>query len=418
MKYDLIVYGGGTSGVASAYIASKYGIKTLLIEQTDTLGGAITQGLVVPSMKVDTENINTEFITDLKVFADKYSARHTYIDGNEFWFNPQLLKTALDDMLTSVNCTVLFSSYPIDVCFNNNLSLYENYISHKTLSIYIESKYIIDATSEGKIFKILNCEFQKKSENFQTPTLRFIVSGINIEKFADWLENFDTDRNVTTVERAENQIYLSTACTWDNRKWALKPLFEEAVRDNQKQMYAADLSFLFPDISRMAVLGISSVDADFSESHGRDDNGSRLSVTGGRHRLFCLPSKTRRLRKEDGDCSASSQRGFCCPRNPQSVSGRDDRLRPDDEPCLRRDRRILPERPRGEYGAQYVGRNLCGRLCTGDRLCLPCYSDRRRHVFLFREVAACLLPDDRRHDLYCSEWSGNRGVLCRGKRNQ
>ena len=58
MKYDLIVYGGGTSGVAAAYIAAKKGINTLLIEKTSVLGGSITQGLVVPSMQVETEDIN------------------------------------------------------------------------------------------------------------------------------------------------------------------------------------------------------------------------------------------------------------------------------------------------------------------------------------------------------------------------
>ncbi len=232
MKYDLIVYGGGTSGVAAAYIAAKNGLDTLLIEQTDTLGGSITQGLVVPSMKVDSQNINTEFITDLQKFTDKYGARHTYTDGNEYWFNPELLKIALDDMLASVKCTVLFSSYPIDIIYNNNTELFENFLNHKTLSIYFESKYIIDATAEGKIFKILNCEFQKKSDKFQTPSLRFIISGINMPVFSQWLENFDSDRNVTTVERNESQIYLSTACTWDDRKWALRPLFERAVSEN------------------------------------------------------------------------------------------------------------------------------------------------------------------------------------------
>ncbi len=232
MKYDLIIYGGGTSGISAAYIAAKKGVNTLLVERSDSLGGSITLGLVVPSMKVDTQNINTEFIADLKYFADKYGARHTYIDKNEFWFNPELLKIALDDMLSSVNCTVLFSSSPIDIIYNNNTRIFENFISHKTLSIYIESDYIIDATADGKIFKLLNCEFQKKSENFQTPSLRFIISGINVDVFADWLENYDKDRNVTTVERTDKQIYLSTACTWDKRKWALKPLFEKAVSEN------------------------------------------------------------------------------------------------------------------------------------------------------------------------------------------
>ena len=57
MKYDLLIAGGGTSGVAAAYIASKLGIKTLLVEKSDVLGGAITQGLVVPVMKLNSENI-------------------------------------------------------------------------------------------------------------------------------------------------------------------------------------------------------------------------------------------------------------------------------------------------------------------------------------------------------------------------
>ena len=92
MKYDLIVFGGGTAGVSAAYIASKLGIKTLLVEKADVLGGSITQGLVIPVMKVYSSNINTEFYTDLLTFANKYSAQHTYIDNNSGWFNPELLK--------------------------------------------------------------------------------------------------------------------------------------------------------------------------------------------------------------------------------------------------------------------------------------------------------------------------------------
>ena len=79
MKYDLIVFGGGTSGIACAYIAAKKGLNTLLVEKTDVLGGAITQGLVIPSMKTDTQNINTEFFNDLKVFADKYNKARNHV---------------------------------------------------------------------------------------------------------------------------------------------------------------------------------------------------------------------------------------------------------------------------------------------------------------------------------------------------
>ena len=75
MNFDLIIFGGGTAGIAAAYISSKYGLKTLLVEKTNVLGGAITQGLVIPSMKVNSEEINTEFFNDLKDFADKYTKK-------------------------------------------------------------------------------------------------------------------------------------------------------------------------------------------------------------------------------------------------------------------------------------------------------------------------------------------------------
>lgn len=233
MKYDVVIFGGGTSGIAAAYISAKKGLNTLLVEMTDVLGGSITQGLVVPVMKLNSEDINTEFFNDLKAFTDKYNARHRYIDGNEGWFNPELLKIALDDMLDSVKCSVLFSTEPVDIKYNNQTEQFDCSLKHKILSIYIETKYLIDATANGEIFKLLNFNFQNKSDLFQTPTLRFILSNIDIKAFANWIETIDTDKNITTVERTNEQTFLSTACTWDkNINWALRPIFDKAVEEN------------------------------------------------------------------------------------------------------------------------------------------------------------------------------------------
>ncbi|MBQ9245832.1 FAD-dependent oxidoreductase [bacterium] len=233
MNFELIVFGGGTSGIAAAYIASKYGIKTLLVEKDDVLGGAMTRGLVMPSMKLDTSNINVEFYNDLQVFAKKYNANHKYIDNNDGWFNPELLKIIFDDMLSSVNTTVLFHCNPINIEYDTLTRLFNINLSNDMLSIYIDTTYIIDATSNGKIFKLLNCDFQNDTENMQAASLRFMISGINIDDFADWLEKFDKNRDVTTIDRTSKQIHLSTACTWDcSNGWALTPLFNKAVKNN------------------------------------------------------------------------------------------------------------------------------------------------------------------------------------------
>ncbi len=236
MKYDLIVFGGGTSGIACAYIAAKKGLNTLLVEKTDVLGGAITQGLVIPSMKTDTQNINTEFFNDLKVFADKYNARTTYGDDNEAWFNPELLKIVLDDMLSSVKCTVLFSTEPIKVNFDENLESFISTLNHKILSLYVESQYIVDATANGKIFQLLNLNFQNSDENFQNPSLRFIMTNINLNAFSEWILALDDNRDVTTSYNINNSLHLSTAYTWDaSKNWALEPIFKMAINNNDLQ---------------------------------------------------------------------------------------------------------------------------------------------------------------------------------------
>lgn len=232
MKFDIVVFGGGTSGIAAAYTASKLGLNVLLVEKSDVLGGSITQGLVVPAMKVNTAGINTEFFADLVNFSSKYGANYTYIDGNQGWFNPELLKIVFDDMLKSVKTNVLFSTTTSDIRFNPSSRDFDITLKHKLLSLYINAKYIIDATAEGEIFKILNYEFQEKNEKQQAASLRFVISGVDLEKFSDFLLKTDPDRNVTTVEKNEKFIHLSTACTWDNNKnWALRPYFDNAVTD-------------------------------------------------------------------------------------------------------------------------------------------------------------------------------------------
>ena len=49
-KYNLIVVGGGLSGVAAAVAGAREGLSVLIIESTGSLGGALTDQLVFPFM--------------------------------------------------------------------------------------------------------------------------------------------------------------------------------------------------------------------------------------------------------------------------------------------------------------------------------------------------------------------------------
>ena len=49
-KYDLIVVGGGLTGVAAAVAAARQGLQVLLAEQSGCLGGALSNNLIFPFM--------------------------------------------------------------------------------------------------------------------------------------------------------------------------------------------------------------------------------------------------------------------------------------------------------------------------------------------------------------------------------
>ena len=44
VKTDLLVVGGGSGGVGAALAAARLGLKTLLVEKADCLGGTSTRG--------------------------------------------------------------------------------------------------------------------------------------------------------------------------------------------------------------------------------------------------------------------------------------------------------------------------------------------------------------------------------------
>lgn len=243
MKYDVIVVGGGTAGVSCAWNAANKGLKTLLVEQNSFLGGTITSSLVVPAMKTSPNAINSNFFDEFYKNLKEKNAAITYIDGNKGWFNPEIAKIVLDEMLSGAGVDILFEStirsinqsngqilsVYIESLNNNNISC----LAPELLSEPIETNNLVDATGDAKICKKLNCKILKNDEKENQPvSLRFIMDGVDRKSFSEWLVEFDSDRNVSTAAYIDGEYHFSTAYTWDNNvKWALKPLFTRALED-------------------------------------------------------------------------------------------------------------------------------------------------------------------------------------------
>lgn len=236
-QYDVIVVGGGTAGCAAAYTAGKLGLSTLLLEKSIHLGGSITSGLVIPAMSSSENQINTDFFNALILELKKLDGQITYLN-NPGWFNPELCKVALDRLMSKANVEVLFDTRVASVNIVNN-EINGLTISSNMLLVYIGAMYIVDTSGNCEISALAGCDFlgqnaegKYDTNQFQPVSHRFIMGGINLKTFSKWLLDYDKDRDVTTSEIIDGQIHLSTAYTWDKEaKWALKPLFDDAVEN-------------------------------------------------------------------------------------------------------------------------------------------------------------------------------------------
>lgn len=277
-EYDVIIIGGGVSGCACAWNSSKLGLKTLLVEKKSYLGGAISGGLVVPVMKTDDNGINVDFYKELINMAHVLDAQITYSDLNKGWFNPEIIKIALDRMMLSAGVDILFNTdiYDISTTLNGSTlerikelltcdirSIHQTYNDKKIKSILLKrnvlsyydyktdidkemsfsrksfeklflkvrAKYFVDASGDAIIAELLNARMQPDNDKKQVETLRFIMSNVNSREFSKWLLETDKDRNVTNVtSTTDNEFYMTTAYTWDESKhWGLEDVFHTAL---------------------------------------------------------------------------------------------------------------------------------------------------------------------------------------------
>lgn len=256
--FDLIVIGGGTAGVAAAYTAGNLGLKTIVIEKKNFLGGEMTGGLVVPMMDTGESSLNRNFFNDLVSEMSKINAQIEF-QGNKGWFNPHLLSSVLEKMLLKSGVTIIYGATPTDIHTSKNkiLSVLVNSCSNNTkilseynekiysdniqavkpqiLSECIETRYVIDATGNCDFAKLSGCNFlENKIDENQLVSLRFCMGGVDIKKLSDFLTNLDRNREVTPIEVIGGKIHLSTAFTLDKKDdWALYPIVQKAINAHE-----------------------------------------------------------------------------------------------------------------------------------------------------------------------------------------
>ena len=192
MKYDLIVAGGGLSGVAAAVSAAREGLSVLLVEKSGCLGGAISNNLVYPFMPYWTKGKDGDSVTknylSQGIFKEIKARHDEYVDDcKDHEFNSEYLKIVLDDLTSDAGVEVLFHAVVYEVKSNNRqISSIE--ITAKAQKFSVEADFFIDATGDGDLFYLAGCDYQlgRESDSLCQPmTTCFRMSGVDLDLFTE-----------------------------------------------------------------------------------------------------------------------------------------------------------------------------------------------------------------------------------------
>ena len=193
MKYNLVVAGGGLSGVAAAVSAAREGLKVLLVEKSGCLGGAISNNLVYPFMPYWTKPYWGEASKNKKylsqgIFKEMKQRHDEYVSNcKDHEFNSEYMKIVLDDMTIQAGVDVLFHGVVYDVKTQDR-QITEVRITAKSRKITVQADFFVDATGDGELFCLAGCDFQlgRESDGLCQPmTTCFRMSGVDLDLFTE-----------------------------------------------------------------------------------------------------------------------------------------------------------------------------------------------------------------------------------------
>ena len=178
-KYDLIVIGGGISGVAASVSAAREGMSVLLLEKFGSLGGAMSNSLVYPFMRHVVRGDSGK-VTSAGIFTEMKERREKFNDLS--W---ETFKFVFDDMVTEAGVDVLFHTTAFEVKTEGR-EIKSVKVATKSGVMEFQADFFIDASGDGELIAMAGCDYQlgRESDGFCQPmTTCFRLSGVDLELF-------------------------------------------------------------------------------------------------------------------------------------------------------------------------------------------------------------------------------------------
>lgn len=203
---DIVIIGGGVSGVAAAVGARRIGAKVLLVERHSYLGGNATGGLVGPfsTTYFDNKKVIAGIVDDIIIRLQMSRAtlgtqKCPYPPGTTFgtggWittFDHEILKFVLDDLVNEAKIEVLFGTQLTNVEVSESGEICLLTVVSKGGTLQIKGNLFIDATGDGDLAVLAGAKYEIGSANgdIQPATLMVDIANVEIEKIVQYAINY------------------------------------------------------------------------------------------------------------------------------------------------------------------------------------------------------------------------------------
>lgn len=202
-QYDVVVVGGGTSGVTAAICSARTGAKTILIERLGSLGGQMNvsgpPGFAYAWMfNPRYEQVIAGFMeeTHARLLRDGHALPHLKPDfraGYSFsYVDPDWWGLLMFEMMTENGVHLLLHSLAVDVVKEGDAIggvIVENTSGRQA----VLGKIIIDCTGEGDVSVWAGAPYEKMPrDRLQPHTLSFTADGVDWKRVLTYIkENLD-----------------------------------------------------------------------------------------------------------------------------------------------------------------------------------------------------------------------------------
>ncbi len=180
-KADIIVAGGGPSGVAAAVSAARQGKRVILLEQSGSLGGASILSMVAELMNFDD---GRNFISR-GIGEEVFKKLNLENQRKREWYNIRYeeLKRVYDAMVLEAGVEVMFYTRIVDVICNDG-TVSNLIVSGPNGLFALEGKFFIDCTGTGSLSCFAGADFSYGDElgNTMSATICSLWGGVDFSK--------------------------------------------------------------------------------------------------------------------------------------------------------------------------------------------------------------------------------------------